>query len=145
MDSSCPQSHPPKSEATAIIMKPKSQIDQLIDDHLKDLDTMPKPGFTAEVLKQASEDRLVQEPVENLWFQRWFLVPLAAALVIGLWLLPNNPSDSNGIVANDVNAGEPQDVSLTEMEEILTMEESLRDFEILFDDDALEILALLEE
>ena len=126
-------------------MKPKSQIDQLIDDHLKDLDTMPKPGFTAEVLKQASEDRLIQEPVETLWFQRWLLVPLAAALVIGLWLLPNNSSDSNGIVANDVNAGEPQDVSLTDMEEILTMEESLRDFEILFDDDALEILALLEE
>ena len=31
------------------------------------------------------------------------------------------------------------------MEAMLVMEESLRDFEILFDDDALDILALLEE
>ncbi len=32
-----------------------------------------------------------------------------------------------------------------DLEEILIMEESLRDLEILFDDEALEILALLEE
>jgi hypothetical protein len=31
------------------------------------------------------------------------------------------------------------------MEELFVMEESLRDFEVLFDDDALQILALLDE
>ena len=34
---------------------------------------------------------------------------------------------------------------IDELEEILVMEESLRDFEVLFDDDALQILALLDE
>lgn len=133
-------------------MKPKPEIDQFIDDHLKDHGSVPTPGFTADVLKQISEDRLTQEPVANVWFPWWFLVPLAATIAIALWLLPNDPSDSKKVVAKGVNTGsteqytgESQEVSLTELEEILTMKESLRDFEILFDDDALEILALMDQ
>ena len=109
-------------------MKSKDEIDQFIDDHLKDQETLPKPAFTADVLKQISEDRLIQEPEGSVRFPWWFLVPLAAAIAIALWLLPNDTSDSREIVETGVNAGpteqyagKPPEVSLTEMEEILTM------------------------
>ncbi|MFP6899706.1 MAG: hypothetical protein VCA36_02105 [Opitutales bacterium] len=133
-------------------MKSKAEIEQFIDDHLKDKDTLPEPGFTSDVLNRISEDRLEQEPVESIRFPWWFLVPLAAAIAIALLVFPHDPSGSKEIAANGVttapseqSVAKPLEISFTEMEEILTLEESLRDFEILFDDNALEILALIDQ
>jgi len=132
-------------------MKPQAELDRKIDLYLKDGASESSPDFTARTLdrialEQASESHSVER---RSW---WFLWPIAAAVAI-TFLLPRgemvDPIDHNAKVVDSTDAasksGRTAQPPVAEMEEMFVMEESLRDFEILFDDDALDILALLEE
>ena len=132
-------------------MKPKDDLDRSIDLYLNDSASKPSPDFTARTLDRiASEQAGESQSVERRpW---WFLLPIAAAIAIAFLLSRGeivDPIDDNAKVidssAAENKSGPVAQPSVAEMEEMLVMEESLRDFEILFDDDALDILALLEE
>ena len=133
-------------------MKTEDQLDQRIDAHLKDKQTEPSPDFTANVLDRMSQERTSGEPSSDQRHAWWFALPVAAAITFFLFL-PNNDSVNTGDPAvktalsptNEIDSLDPGDLALAEMEEIFVMEDSLRDFEILFGEDTLEILALLDE
>ena len=132
-------------------MKPKDDLDRSIDLYLNDSTSKPSPDFTARTLDRiASEQAGESHSVERRpW---WFLLPIAATAAIAFLLSRSemvDPIDDNAEVVDSSaseNKSDPSgQPSVAEVEEMLVMEESLRDFEILFDDDALDILALLEE
>ena len=132
-------------------MKPKDDLDRSIDLYLNDSASKPSPDFTARTLDRiASEQAAESQSVERRpW---WFLLPIAATVAIAFLLSRSemvDPIDDNDKVvdssAAENKSGPAGQPSVAEVEEMLVMEESLRDFEILFDDDALDILALLEE
>ena len=134
-------------------MNSPDELDRRINLQLEDRDTDPAPDFTARVLERIAEEKLVAESKRKGFRLSWVILPLAAA--IALALLPfspqteesESPETGNNLLVEIDNPGpQPEPLSaLQEMEELLVMEESLRDFEILFDDDALEILALLDK
>ena len=133
-------------------MNSRDKLDRRIDALLLDEETKPGPGFTARVLERVSEDRTESDASSSHQRPWWFLLPVAAAIAIALLLLPEELGDSSEIAGgvNDSATSQSEKENLApakveEIEEILVMEESLRDFEILFDDDALKILALLDE
>ena len=132
-------------------MKPRDDLDRSIDLYLNDSASKPSPDFTAKTLDRiASEQAGESQSAERRpW---WFLLPIAAAIAIAFLLSRGeivDPIDDNAKVvdssAAENESGSVPQPAVAEMEEMLVMEESLRDFEILFDDDALDILALLEE
>ena len=132
-------------------MNSNDELEQRIDAHLQDKDTQPGPDFTARVLERISEDRIENGPKTNCRRPWWFILPMAAAIALALLPLLDEPEDSKTAAqvdnsgAHQQKSSQPTPAPLAEMEELFVMEESLRDFEVLFDDDALQILALLDE
>lgn len=133
-------------------MKTEEQLDRRIDAHLKDKQTDPSPDFTANVLDRLSQERATGELSSSRKRSWWFALPVAAAIAFFLFLQNNGPvkTEDQSIKTalsptDEADSPNPGHLPLTEMEELFVMEDSLRDFEILFDQDALEILALLDE
>ena len=133
-------------------MKEKDKLDRLIDDHLEDKHTKPRSDFTATVLERIQQ---VREDDNVFTSHRpWWWIPVFAAATIALALyLPRMNKEELGDKTQSTIAGPPNETenpdsfvkSKDEMEDIFVMEKSLQDFEILLEDNALDILALLEE
>ncbi len=130
-------------------MNSRDKLDRRIDALLLDEETKPGLGFTARVLERVSEDRSQGDAPASHRQSWWFLLPIAAAIALALFLQSEEPDASRKITGGVGDSSPSQSAKEknvpVEIEEILVMEESLRGFEILFDDDALEILALLDE
>ena len=128
-------------------MNSRDELDRRIDAQLQDKETEPGLDFTARVLERISEDRIESGPKTNCLRPWWFILPMAAAIALALLPLLDEPEDSkaDNSGAHQQKSSHPTPAPLAEMEELFVMEESLRDFEVLFDDDALQILALLDE
>ena len=134
-------------------MKAKDKLDRLIDDHLEDKQTTLGPDFTASVLERVRQGQVEESAFSNR--RPWWWIPLfaaAAAIALAIYL-PKKDAEEIGEITPPLVSSPPtltKDSSSdaqakVEMEEIFVMEESLRDFAILLDDNALDILALLEE
>lgn len=132
-------------------MNSRDELDRRIDAQLQDKETEPGLDFTARVLERISEDRIESGPKTNCLRPWWFILPMAAAIALALLPLLKEPEDPKTAAqvdnsgAHQQKSSQPPQAPLAEMEELFVMEESLRDFEVLFDDDALQILALLDE
>ncbi|MBO93733.1 MAG: hypothetical protein CMI32_02390 [Opitutales bacterium] len=132
-------------------MNSHDELDRRINAQLQDKETEPGLDFTARVLERISEDRIENGPKTNYLRPWWFILPMAAAIALALLPLQDEPEDSKAAAqvdnsgAHQQKSSQPTPAPFAEMEELFVMEESLRDFEVLFDDDALQILALLDE
>ena len=133
-------------------MKAKDKLDRLIDDYVEDKHTIPDPDFTANVLERVRQDQGENSALSNR--RPWLWIPLFAAAVIALAIyLPKKDSTEIDkatlpLVSNSATLTKDpgsDDQAKVEMEEIFVMEESLRDFAILLDENAIDILILLEE
>ena len=133
-------------------MKAKDKLDGLIDDHLEDKQTTLGPDFTASVLERVRQDQVEERAFSNR--RPWWWIPLfaAAAIALAIYLSKKDPAEMGEITPPLVSSpptltkdSSSDAQAKVEMEEIFVMEESLRDFAILLDENALDILALLEE
>ena len=131
-------------------MTTHDDLDRDIDAYLKDNSSLPSVDFTAKTLDRIALDKQNRShpPEQSHW---WFLLPVAAAIIIAfifsrdeVTLSDKDPQIADSSVKENEQGFIAQS-SAIDIQEILIMEESLRDFEILFDEEALDILALLEE
>ena len=131
-------------------MTAHDDLDRDIDAYLKDNSSQPSVDFTAKTLDRIALDKQNRSRAaeQSRW---WLLLPIAAAIIMAFVLSRDkvtSPDKGPKVADSSVKENELGFIAKTsaiDIEEILIMEESLRDFEILFDDEALDILALLEE
>ena len=131
-------------------MTTHDDLDRDIDAYLKDDSSQPSVDFTAKTLDRIVVDKenRTRATEQSRW---WFLLPIAAAIIMAFLLSRDevtSPDKTPQVADSSVKKKELGSIAQSptvDLEEILIMEESLRDLEILFDDEALEILALLEE
>ena len=131
-------------------MNAHEDLDRDIDAYLKDDSSQPSVDFTAKTLDRIALDKEDRSGAteQSRW---WFLLPIAAAIIMAFALSRDEVTSSDKgpqVADSSVKKNEMGLIAQSpavDMDEILIMEESLRDFEILFDDEALDILALLEE
>ncbi|MFP6855533.1 MAG: hypothetical protein VB980_07095 [Opitutales bacterium] len=132
-------------------MKSDDDLDRQIDALLQDAGTQPEPDFTARVLERLVEDQVEDKQETRPLLPFWFILPVAAAIALALLPAPNVSDELQTEEKDNALAWDEPPTTIdpfplsAEIEELLAMEDSLRDFEILFDEDALEILALLDE